>query len=381
MDHSDIPPKLYAELRATVADSSNWPRFCSALNELLGTGILFFGHNIDTNDSIGTIGAGFDPSEVDRYQSYFAEKNPWMHMDIEMPVGMVGISDQALSQRDLFKTEFYNDWLRCQDNVIGGSALMCYRSGNRFAAVAAACRARDYDDKILEAQAVLQTLSPHITQTIELAALLSCQDLSAAILANGLAHGVIQLRRSGAVAHVNTAAETFLKTVPGLAVSSSDRLVATAERFRPYVECMLTAISEMDCSKLPAPLYFSSAATGSCLLHAHIFPESSELSFPDSMWLDPVAGALVIASRQHQATQQGFARLAQCQGATPAEARLAEALVGGETLSEYADRKKLSTHTVRNQMRALLHKTGTKTQADFIRQLLQSSSPLLRRED
>ncbi|MBL8490067.1 MAG: hypothetical protein JNM82_04740, partial [Rhodocyclaceae bacterium] len=56
-------------------------------------------------------------------------------------------------------------------------------------------------------------------------------------------------------------------------------------------------------------------------------------------------------------------------GATPAEARLAEALAAGETAEDFAGAAKLSMNTVRTQIRALLTKAGLNRQADLLRLL------------
>ncbi len=56
-------------------------------------------------------------------------------------------------------------------------------------------------------------------------------------------------------------------------------------------------------------------------------------------------------------------------GATPAEARLADALAAGETAEDFAGTAKLSMNTVRTQIRALLTKAGLNRQADLLRLL------------
>lgn len=52
--------------------------------------ILLFGRNISDNESLGIIAGGVDPDLLDVYHEYYADKNPWMHMNVVMPTGMVG---------------------------------------------------------------------------------------------------------------------------------------------------------------------------------------------------------------------------------------------------------------------------------------------------
>lgn len=376
MDEPHIPNDLLSLVYATAGDSSKWPEFCTALHRYSGTGILLFGHDVGVNEGAGLIGGGFEPREIERYEAYFADKNPWMHMNVVMPVGMVGVSDQALSQRDLFKTEFYNDWLRHQDNVVGGPAMMCYRSKSRFVAMAAACRETNYDRKVVEATAILQALAPHMVKSIELSAMVAKRDLASTALIDGLAYGVILLRRSGTVAHANRAAEHFLAMRPGLSITMAQKLTAATDALQAFVAKAVGAVRRMDFARVPAPIRLADRQFGKIVLHAHVFPDAANGRFPGALWADPVSGAILIANPRQLGTAGAIETLAETHGATPAEARLAAALVKGESLNAYADRKSLSRHTVRNQLRALLHKTGTRSQADFIRHMLTVSSPL-----
>jgi DNA-binding CsgD family transcriptional regulator len=55
---------------------------------------------------------------------------------------------------------------------------------------------------------------------------------------------------------------------------------------------------------------------------------------------------------------------------TPAEAHLAEALVNGQSLKQYAEARSTSMNTVRTQLKAAAAKTGAKRQADLVRIVL-----------
>jgi len=61
--------------------------------------------------------------------------------------------------------------------------------------------------------------------------------------------------------------------------------------------------------------------------------------------------------------------LTQMYGFTPAEAKLALAVLAGQSPEEYALQARVSVATVRSQYRALYDKTGTKRQADLARVL------------
>jgi DNA-binding CsgD family transcriptional regulator len=71
-------------------------------------------------------------------------------------------------------------------------------------------------------------------------------------------------------------------------------------------------------------------------------------------------------------------RIAQLFDLTPAEARLAGALVAGKTLTEYARERGVSLNTVRSHLRQVLDKAGMRRQADLVRAL--AGLPALRAE-
>jgi len=58
--------------------------------------------------------------------------------------------------------------------------------------------------------------------------------------------------------------------------------------------------------------------------------------------------------------------LAKTLGLTTTEAQIALAVADGKTLTEIADNRRTSIHTVRNQVKSLLLKTGTRRQSEIV---------------
>jgi DNA-binding CsgD family transcriptional regulator len=371
----DLPNPLLSQIYGAATDNSKWVAVCDELNRITDCPVQLFGHSMRTHESIGSIGAGIAPESQITYRDYFGGMNPWMHMNLEMAAGEVGVSDQALDRQDLFQTEFYNDWLRPQDNVVAGAGMVCYRSAQRFAMIAITCRKRIVDDSLPVAEKVLAALSPHLRRSIEMSGALmngggrSMQHLQAS------RHGVILVHNSGRAGFANAAATRFLDETCALSVGYDGRLTGLDAAMQSHLDRSVRAMQDKAYDTPFSPLTFRTAAFGTCVLHAHPFPESCEHDFPEAVWSDPVVGCYVIAGRLGIDAGSDVASLARALGATPAEAHLAQALMDGHTLNDYADAKQLSRHTVRNQMRALLSKTGMSSQMDFVRHLHQLSSP------
>ncbi|MEM7429520.1 MAG: helix-turn-helix transcriptional regulator [Pseudomonadota bacterium] len=374
---SSIPSDLLSHLYATATDKSAWPAFCAALNRHTDAPVKIFGHSVDTAESLGFISAGWCENALGEYHAYYGALNPWMHMNLALKPGMVGVSDDALPREELFKTEFYNDWLRHQEGIVAGPAMLCYRTSRKLVAMVAACRARAVDEKLPHMVSLLEALSPHVTQAIRISGVLSAGGGYSPDALEASRHAIITVRESGRVAGLNAAASRVLRETPFLKVGIDETLRSSVEDVQGFIARASRAMAGEAFDADMGPVPFHTSSFGRCLLHAHIFPERAELEFPDAVWCDRVAGCFVITGPFGLDQADTVSILIVGFGATPAEARLGLALCGGRTLYEYADAAALSRHTVRNQMRVLLEKTGARNQADFVRRVLRLASPFL----
>ncbi len=298
-------------------------------------------------------------------------------MNVAMPVGMVGVSDQALPRQDLFKTEFYNDWLRPQENIVAGPAMICYRSKERLVAMAGPCRARGIDNTLPGTVALFEALAPHLARSINISSALCVGGSPAFSYLDASPHGIIIIRRSGCVGYTNKAAERFIAKTGVLTTDRRERLGSKDEEVLAYLNSATAAMQADSYCAMPNSLLVRTKKFGECMFHAHIFPNEVEHKFPCSAWADPVAGAVVVSGQLGIGGVDYDGRIARSFGATLAEASLAEGLLGGLSLYEYADLHRLSRHTVRNQMRSLLLKTDTANQVEFTRKMLRLASPFL----
>jgi DNA-binding CsgD family transcriptional regulator len=64
-------------------------------------------------------------------------------------------------------------------------------------------------------------------------------------------------------------------------------------------------------------------------------------------------------------------------GLTPAEARVAVAIMGGASTREAAAALGVSFHTVRHQLQSMLEKTGASRQSELVAMLMRAVGPQL----
>lgn len=372
MLQAEIPDQLLSLVYSTPTDQTMWQSFCDELNFICEVPIMMFGHNLTENTSLGLLGGGLDPSELGVYHEHFADKNPWMHMNAVMPTGMVGVSDQAMTRRDLFRTEFYNDWLRKQEDIVAGPFMVCHRTQSTFVGLAAACLQRNVENTLPRAHAMLDAIAPHLKRAISIASLIKTNGSQSTNVIQASKHAVFLLTRSGKVSCVNRAGELFLSSFSSLSLTQSNCLISQNKDISEFVGLLLSAIKTGDHLALPDPVFLREADQHGFAFHAHMFPDMSQDEFPSANWSDPVVAAIIVAGGQ---ANDDFHKIAASFGATAAEQKLANAVARGQRLNDYADSHGLSRHTARNQMRALLHKSNCENQTDFARLVLSLTSP------
>lgn len=369
---AEIPEQLLSLVYATPTDQTKWQSFCDELNFICEVPIMMFGHNLTKNSSLGLLGGGLDPEELGVYHEHFADKNPWMHMNAVMPTGMVGVSDQAMTRRDLFQTEFYNDWLRKQENIVAGPFMMCHRTHTTFVGLAAACLQRNVEITLPRAHALLNAIAPHLKRAISIASLIQTHSSPSFHVVQASRHAVFLLTRSGKVSCVNRVGERFLSSFSLMSLTQSNNIIAHHKDLAKFVDCLLSAVKAARYAALPDPIFLREEGQHGFAFHAHMLPDASQKEFPSANWSDPVVAAIVVAGEQ---ANDDVRKIAASFGATPAEQKLANAVAEGQRLNDYADSHGLSRHTARNQMRALLHKSNCENQTDFVRLLSSLASP------
>src|SRR3974377_195346 len=89
-----------------------WGAFLTKFAEAVHSGTA----GLCTEDRAGQWGrnlatVGLDPASRKSYEEYFVSRNPWQPKR-KVFAGTVETGEQLVSNRELVKTEFYNDFLR-----------------------------------------------------------------------------------------------------------------------------------------------------------------------------------------------------------------------------------------------------------------------------
>lgn len=180
-----------------------------------------------------------------------------------------------------------------------------------------------------------------------------------------------------------TCAHLLLDTIrlPLLLLDPSLRLLAANSHAKPLMERAATAAGKRYVSlRGVCASKFSVAVRGACerasytagsLLRMNGAPGYQVLVLPMTLRHAGKSerAALVLLHGQAESQASAHTLLQQIYGLTPAEARLATLILEGLSPGDAAASLKLSVTTIRTQLSAILKKTGSRKQAELVRQL------------
>lgn len=106
-----------------------------------------------------------------------------------------------------------------------------------------------------------------------------------------------------------------------------------------------------------------------------ILPEPAEGEQAKIWWVTADAGVIEVAVHDRRLPEDRLALAAAVYGLSPAQARIAKAIVVGQDLVEAAAEQGISLNTARTHLRRLFDKIGVRTQPALVRALLTVAAP------
>lgn len=324
--------------------------------------------NVQSREVIASCVSNGDYQAGDlEYKEYYSQVDERLGWLATGAVGEWRADHQRFDERFVRKSEIYNDFLF----KYGGRHMVVGRiaeSAGQSEAIALLrpLGAPEYSE---EEYQFLRTLSPHLMRSATLRSRMHTlerqQSAGESVLAH-LPYGTVWVNAAGRVVSMNLQAEEILQGGDGLSLRH-DRLQACDSG---DMEKLTRALQMATTSTARQGQWFAVARRQQAVpLVVSVIPATIPAA------LDPLCGgpfALLIlqdmsGQRNSRATQlQIIYRL------TPAEIRLAEALLENDTVDSYALKNNVSRNTVRTHLASLFAKTGTKRQAELVRSLLTS---------
>jgi DNA-binding CsgD family transcriptional regulator/PAS domain-containing protein len=370
--------KLIALIYDAASNPDAWPAFLESLAGVIG------GHFV----SLGYVRAGapamsvaasarWDPAALGDYVRYYGERDPWKVEGIRKGIfrqGFVALGEEVLSEADLQRTEFYNDYAR-KFGLRGGLAGVILNDGQSVALI----NAPRLPNTIFgggEIQLFKQLL-PHLERALQIHQRLTRLESEREATADAfdqLPGAMILADLHGRIVLINEAASAIVRVGDGLSINRG-HLVAkiareNAQLQRLVAQCAVTTIGK---GLSPGGALTISRPSGKRSLHVLVTAlRTSNLFAPRG----PAAAAIFVSDPEQQVETDGEL-LRQFHGLTPAEARLASLLARGLTLREATAELSITANTGRGYLKNIFSKTETRTQAQLVRLVL--STPAIRR--
>ena len=189
---------------------------------------------------------------------------------------------------------------------------------------------------------------------------------------DGVGHGIVLVEADGHVRYANAHAERMFGDGCGLRMARG-RLCATLPTETQQLDRLMFGATRTDASaRKGGSMSLRNPRTGALL----------------AVSVDPLPGqqgnvfhsgrlAIICLMTPHAPVGLSIDRLQQLFGLTPAEARVALALMDGDSPREAAERLGIRYQTVRNQLQSLYQKTMTSRQAELVLLLARLSRPRL----
>lgn len=302
------------------------------------------------------------------YHAHYAVLDPRNRYGVRQPAGSMFIDAAFISSREIARSEFYQDYLIANDMGHVG-ALVLEHSGQAIAglAVQRSIRQPAFDPAEL---GVFVQLAPHLRRALRLQRDLDRQGIergswSHACL-DSLVWPVLLLDEQGRLLFASMRAEALLHAGDGVR-SSRGRITA----WHPWdARCLEQAITRgLAGSGAQLPLR---RAEGGSLLVSVVPLGRSAL---EMLGTSRPRVAIHLLDPRPATTFALQDQLASWFQLSPAEARLAVALLGGESLSDVAERLGLAQSTIKTQLARLFSKTETSRQSELVA-LLQRGAVL-----
>ena len=312
---------------------------------------------------------GIEPAPIKSYQEYFVTTNPWL-VGHPFRRGVVAVGEQILKDRELVRTEFYNDFLRPNDWFYSCGVLAA-RDQSTTSEITAV-RSRRAGSFTSNEVALFEYLAPHLQCAVRIQNRIAGLEsgLSAATGAlDRFPTGIVAVDSDAKVILTNRAADAILKRGDGL--MSRDGLRASSRHETAKLRNAIAAVCVQPGSGIPKPetVVRVYRPSGSKPYEVLVSPLPSH----SSLRSDGAAAAVFIIDPEEGATLD-TPTLHQLFGLTPAEARLCIALVKGKSVEEYAHEAAISSNTARTYVKRIYSKTGARRQSELVRLLLKSSA-------
>lgn len=348
-------------------DPSAWLSVVREFGQLFpGLRSQMIGWDITHQNSMPQYHDGYPEEFVESYAAHFQFRNPWIPGWSKAPVGTVVSDRDVLSEADLVQTEFYNDWIRPQEDMRVGVGVVLFADASRNFLLGGNIP-KTYQERYQDDfRQLVMRATPLMQQALEINRTLLGLRLDAFALRMGIEPAdaaVLVLGEGRTLVHADDLSQELLAKGDVLRLSPRGRVEFREAAAQAQLDrAMRSAVDT-------GPMTFAAGGVASAPV-VRAIPLAGRVA--DGLSLGAIAlsqrpSLVLILQFPSENADDRSALLRQATGLSLTEADIALALHDGLSLAEIADARRVSIHTVRNQVKSALSKTGSRRQADLVR--------------
>jgi DNA-binding CsgD family transcriptional regulator/PAS domain-containing protein len=365
MDSAD--GRLIAALYEGLTAPDGWTVFLRDLRRRLGAAAIDVSSEDHAGGSATAYGiVGIADEFRDGYDPRYVGDNPWLAVGLRAGAPAL-LSSPAHDPPGLEQSDYYRNWLLPQDlRYMAGCVLR--RDGARVTHFSV-LRGRAQGPFPTESLRLIERLRPHLCQatalTDRLAALQVERDVALTAL-DARPEATLLAEPGGRIVYLNRAAEALLPPAGALFIGRDGRLGCRSLALHRRLAAALrragrpTRGGNSPVTSLAVPRRDAAALR---LLVQPLAQRAGPLPVTRHLVLLTLVDPQAVPVAPAQLLRDGL-------GLSAAESRLAAALAGGERLADYAARAGIGRGTARTLLRRAMAKTGARSQADLVRQVV-----------
>lgn len=370
-----LTPIVVAELVGGIYEAALdpllWRQFVDRIEAIYpDLTVMLFSHENQNPGADLSITVNYPDAALRDYGAYYFANSPYVDFVPGNQIGLPTRSEAIISDAELFTTEHYNDFMRPHGIGRYGTGMVLEREPAGWASLSFGDQ-RDDTARREHQMLLLGLLAPHLRRAFRLRRTLIDAGSAAAApqaLFDGWAHAAFVLDRDGRVRTMNRRAEMLVARGDGVVLNRLGRLRSFDDKCSRALDDAIAV-----CRALPDGAVLGDVGLagtmlprqrGGSPLHAMLWPVVSAGEFG----LPAAPGQMLLVVSDPDETPLGAAAwIARRFGLSPAEERLADAVIAGVPLNEAAEQLGIRLSTARTRLKTIQTKTGCHRQLDLVR--------------
>lgn len=365
MPEGDLSRIETAILRAAL-DADAWVGVTQALAETFpGSRPHFAGWDSQLERTVLGAVSGYAPEFVASYDAHYGARNVHAPAWTRMKAGETAFAHEMVGEPVLLASEYYNDWLRPQNDLRGGALIVLASGRDRMFVCGAHVERKAIGSTEEPVMRALRQLGPLMQHALDVNRMTLGLRLDSAVLRLGLdprGAALLLLSGRGTLLYANAQAEALLGEGSVLGAGTGGRL-----SFRE-ASAQARLVAALRPPAAPSALSFDDGGPAPGW-EVRLLPVTAEVvaDLRLGMFMQMRSPRLLVALRPRRAGADEASVLMRRLGLSRAEAEIVLRMSDGATPEEIAQARGASIHTVRNQIKSALSKSDVHRQVDLVR--------------